>query len=257
MAASPVADDPVASDDSPTVWLWDRDPGTTTLVKVLIPADAVPAEDLPSLQRRYAAGDRVQFTYDHDHPDETGTVVQDQGIYVAIDGDRPGTAFTIGKVHMRPTNPASTATSTRSACPTGSPHKRPDIRTDAHTVSAYWDLGAPDDGQWRRRACLRVYHAPGYGYLAVLTTVDECRDAGLLQQPPDVLGTVIHVRPTTRRPSATGLRTTLTEALTILRALFDTAHADIVCYFTASPTNGTETAPVTTSITDHIPGARA
>ena len=82
-----------------TVWIWQRNRAAGEMEKVLVPAAGLLPEWVAPLQRRYRAGDRVLYSiHDKDgwHP---GTVVQDQGLYMAIDGDAPDKYATAPKTH--------------------------------------------------------------------------------------------------------------------------------------------------------------
>jgi hypothetical protein len=89
-------------DAGATVWLWQWNRDTREMEKVGVPADAVRPACVEPLQRRYASGDRVLYTIDDEHGWQPGTVVKDQGVYVAIDGDAPGRAATTPKTLIRP-----------------------------------------------------------------------------------------------------------------------------------------------------------
>jgi hypothetical protein len=82
------------------VWLWERKPLSADLGKVRIPASWIPDGWLPQLQHRYDAGDRVRFTYRD--KELTGTIVQDQGRNVTVDGDTPKSGFTLHKTDVHP-----------------------------------------------------------------------------------------------------------------------------------------------------------
>ncbi|UJW32529.1 hypothetical protein L3Q67_01700 [Saccharothrix sp. AJ9571] len=193
--------DPVTA--AARTWLWQRKPLSTDLEKVLIPLhEPLPVDLQISLQRRYHAGDRVHFTYDsgpHDASERTGTVVQDQGQWLAIDGD-PAGGYTIHKVHVHPEHPAATETSPGiDAAKLDLPHHRPGVYYDRHTATARWSVGAPHTSGWQRQARLRIAFQPDTGFVATLCSVEELFRDGVRHErllPPDSL--VVHHHRTTR-----------------------------------------------------------
>ncbi|MEV6871700.1 hypothetical protein [Amycolatopsis sp. NPDC051128] len=196
------------------VWLWQRQPDSTDLEKALILAHMVPAGWLPSLQHRYAEGDRVRFTYDG--KSLLGTVVQDQGMYLAIAGERPGSGFTIHKTDVRP-HDAEPAAPVDPVIDTAiDPHPDPVIRREGHTATAYWNLGRSTEDGWLPWARLHIAFQPDIGFVATLSSIEERDHAGEhreRQRPLDPV--VVHHQPT-RRPSHHAVRTCLRAAIDIV-----------------------------------------
>ncbi|WP_370964918.1 hypothetical protein [Amycolatopsis sp. cg9] len=207
-------------------WLWQRQPDSTDLEKALIPAHLIRAAWLPMLQHRYTEGDRVQFTYDGKA--RKGTVVQDQGMYLAINGERPGSGFTIHKTDVRPHD-------TEPAAPTDpvidtaiDPHPHPVVRREGHTATAYWNLGRPAVDGWLPWARLHIAFQTDIGFVATLSSVEELDQAGEhreRQRPLDPI--VVHHHPT-RRPSHHAVRTCLRDAIDIVMSAAR-QHQPVVC----------------------------
>ena len=209
--------DPAATPTTPElVWLWQRQPDSTDLEKVLIPAHLIPAGWLPMLQHRYVEGDRVGFAWDGVH--QPGTVVQDQGMYLAITGDRPGSGFTIHKTGVRPR-------ATEPAAPAGpvvdtaiDPNRDPAVRREGLNATAYWNLGRPAADGWMSWARLHIAFQPDIGFVATLSSVEQLDQAGEhreRQRPLDPV--VVHHHPT-RRPSHHAVRTCLHDAIAVVIA---------------------------------------
>jgi len=212
------------------VWLWERAPGSVELQKVRVPVAIVPPGWLEPLQRRYHHGDRVSFTW---HEEACiGTIVQDQGMYVAVDGDPDG-GYTLHKTYVSPLGlqhepepPAVAAT-----VPAGTPHDPPSIRTSDRTITARWNLGAPTAEHWQRQASLRVIHDGPHGFVATLSSVDEFDHGDFHHERPcGAVPIAIHYQ-LALRYSQKGLRDTFHAALREVRAAFDNGEPDIVDHF--------------------------
>ncbi|WP_410598037.1 hypothetical protein [Amycolatopsis sp. lyj-23] len=196
------------------VWLWQRQPNSTDLEKALIPAHLIPAGWLPMLQHRYTKGDRVRF--DYDGKILVGTVVQDQGMCLAIAGERPGSGFTIHKTDVRPHDGEPAAPADPVITSAINPHPDPAIRREGHTATAYWNLGRSADHGWLTRARLHIAFQPDIGFVATLSSVEERDQTGEhreRQRPLDPV--VVHHHPT-RRPSHHAVRTCLRAAIDIV-----------------------------------------
>jgi hypothetical protein len=202
-------------DTTPSLtWLWQRKPDSTELEKALIPAHLIPAGWLPMLQHRYAEGDRVRFTYDG--TSLLGTVVQDQGMYLAINGERPGSGFTIHKTDVGPHDAEPAAPADPVVDTAIDPHPDPAVRREGHTATAYWNLGRPTASGWQSRARLHIAFQAAIGFVATLSSVEERHQAGEhreRQRPLDPV--VVHHHPT-RRPSHHAVRTCLRDAIDIV-----------------------------------------
>jgi hypothetical protein len=206
-----------------TVWLWQRNWQTGELEKVGVPADSVRPELVEPLQRRYAPGDRVLYTIEDWYGWQPGTVVQDQGVYVAIDGDAPGRAATTPKTLVQPlTGQASTLGVPPSppAAPVAvaSPHGEPEVRTSDRCINARWDLGEPISAGARWQASLTVQYVAGSGYRAVMRTVLEQRTAEGISESWSASNpsAVVYEQPAPRY-SAKRLRETYHAALAAVR----------------------------------------
>lgn len=208
------------------VWLWQRQPDSTELEKVLIPARLIPVGWLPSLQHRYTEGDRVDFAWDGEP--QLGTVVQDQGMYLAINGERPGSGFTIHKTDVRPHDGEPSAPADPVIVTAIAPHAHPVIRREGRTATAYWNLGRPASDGWHPWARLHIAFQPDLGFVATLSSVDELHQASEhreRQRPLDPV--VVHHHPT-RRPSHHAVRTCLRDAIdTVIAAAGQ--HQPVVC----------------------------
>lgn len=206
--------DPAASGTQELVWLWQRQPDSTDLEKALIPAHLIPAGWLPMLQHRYTEGDRVDFAWDGMH--QPGTVVQDQGMCVAIAGERPGSGFTIHKTEVRPHDGEPVAPADPVIVSAITPHPGPVVRREGHTATAYWNLARPASHGWLPRARLRIAFQPDIGFTATLSSVEERDQAGEhreRQRPLDPV--VVHHHPA-RRPSHHAVRSCLRDAIGIV-----------------------------------------
>ncbi|WP_410626234.1 hypothetical protein [Amycolatopsis sp. cmx-8-4] len=198
-------------------WLWQRQPNSTDLEKALIPAHLIPTDWLPMLQHRYTAGDPVRFTYDDNA--QLGTVVQDQGMYLAIAGERPGSGFTIHKTDVRPHDAEPSAPAEPVIDTALTPHPDPTVHWERHTATAYWNLGQPSADGWQPRARLHIAFQPDIGFAATLSSVEELHQGGEYrerQRPLDQV--VIHHRPA-RRPSHHAVRECLRDAIDIVISL--------------------------------------
>ncbi|WP_372667946.1 hypothetical protein [Amycolatopsis kentuckyensis] len=210
-----VSSDPAATPGTPELlWLWQRQPDSTDLKKALVPAHRIPAGWLPSLQHHYAEGDRVDFAWDGQQ--QPGTVVRDQGMYLAIAGERPGSGFAIHKTDVRPhgAEPAAPADPVIDAAV--DPHPHPVVRREGHTATAYWNLGRPTADGWLPLARLHIAFQPDIGFVATLSSVEELDQAGEhreRQRPLDPV--VVHHHPT-RRPSHHAVRTCLRDAIAVV-----------------------------------------
>ncbi|MEV4049557.1 hypothetical protein AB0J55_00055 [Amycolatopsis sp. NPDC049688] len=206
--------DPAASGTQELVWLWQRQPDSTDLEKALIPAHLIPAGWLPMLQHRYTEGDRIDFTWDG--VQQPGTVVQDQGMCVAIAGERPGSGFTIYKTDVRPHDGEPAAPVDPVIVSAITPHPHPVIRGEGHTATAYWNLGRPTSHGWLPRARLHIAFQPDIGFTATLSSVEEHDQAGEhreRQRPLDPV--VVHHHPASR-PSHHAVRSCLRDAIGIV-----------------------------------------
>ncbi|MEV6644327.1 hypothetical protein [Amycolatopsis sp. NPDC051371] len=206
--------DPAATPSMPTlVWLWQRRPDSTDLEKALIPAHLIPDGWLPLLQHRYTAGDRVQF--DYDTVTQLGTVVQDQGMYLAIDGDKPGSGYTIHKTDVHPHNAEPTAPTEPVIATAIEPHAHPAVRREGHTATAYWNLGQPAAGGRQTRARLQISFHDGIGFVATLSSIDELHCGEHRERPRPLDSVVVHHHPT-RRPSHHAVRECLRDAIDVV-----------------------------------------
>ncbi len=204
-----------ASPSTPAlVWLWQRRQDSTDLEKVLIPAHLVPEDWLPMLQHRYTGGDRVRF--DYDGTTQQGTVVQDQGMYLAIDGERPGSGYTIHKTDIRPHSTEPTAPAEPAIATAIDPHRDPTIRREGHTATAYWDLGSPAANGWRPRARLHIAFQPEIGFVATLSSLEDIHQAGEHRERLRPLDSVVVHHHPTRRPSHHAVRECLRDAIDIV-----------------------------------------
>ncbi|MBE1493196.1 hypothetical protein H4696_000296 [Amycolatopsis lexingtonensis] len=208
---------PSTPDTTPTLtWLWQRKPDSTDLEKALIPTHLIPAGWLPSLQHRYAEGDRVDFAWDGKH--QPGTVVQDQGMYLAIIGERPGSGFTIHKTDVRPQDAEPAAPADPVIVSAIDPDPHPVVHRDGHTATVHWNLGRPSVDGWLPWARLHIAFQPDIGFVATLSSVEELDRAGRHRErlrPLDPV--VVHHHPT-RRPSHHAVRTCLRDAIDIVIA---------------------------------------
>jgi hypothetical protein len=229
---------PPASTAIDTVWVWQCN-DTGELEKCLIPATWVQPAWLPALQHRYAAGDRVLYRMHDDGPALPGTIVQDQGMYVAIDGDAPHTYATVHKTAVEPLaefdqqlDPDSTSVILP---PAVSPHTVPDLRRRSKELTARWTLG-PAGASWRRQASLRITYVAGRYFQAVLSNVDERDDQGLRQERAagGEAPLAVHHVPAPRF-SQQRLKDTYREALEVVRRHFDADDPDVVAYFRPGP----------------------
>jgi hypothetical protein len=206
---------PTASPSTPTVvWLWQRRPDSTELEKALIPAHLVPEGWLPMLQHRYADGDRVQF--DYDGKAQLGTVVQDQGMYLAIDGDKPGSGYTIHKTDVRPHDAAPTTPAAPVIVTAIDPRPDPAVRREGHTATAYWNLGQPTAGGWQARARLHIAFQTDIGFVATLSSVEELHHRGERRERPRPLDPIVVHHHPTRRRSHHAVRECLRDAIDVV-----------------------------------------
>lgn len=208
---------PTAAEPEAMTWLWQRQPLSVDLEKVLVPTSWIPAGWLPLLQHRYACGDRVRFFYDTADFDHHGTVVQDQGIYLAIDGDIPGSAYTIHKANICPETGEPAAPAGPDTTTAIDPHNRPAVWHKGYAAIAHWNLGPPHKSGWQPQARLSVTFQPGYGFVATLHSVVERLHTGLRQErqrPVDSV--VVHDHPAAR-PSQKALRACLSAAIDIVQ----------------------------------------
>jgi hypothetical protein len=227
-----------ASDAIDTVWVWQRD-GTGGLEKCLIPADLLPREWLPSLQHRYTAGDRVLYRMHEDEPALPGTIVQDQGLYVAIDGDKPHTYATVHKTEVEPLaeldqQPDQDPTPVLLP-PAVSPHTAPDLRRRGKERTARWTIG-PAGAGWQRQVSLHVTYVAGQYFQAVLSNIDE-HVAQDLRQDRAARGEAplaVHHVPAPRF-SQQRLKDTYLEALEVVRRHFAAEDPTVVIYFRPEP----------------------
>ncbi|MBE8524221.1 hypothetical protein ILP97_43240 [Amycolatopsis sp. H6(2020)] len=199
---------------STLTWLWQRKPDSTDLEKALFPAHLIPAGWLPMLQHRYTEGDHVRFTYDG--KPLLGTVAQDQGMYLAINGEPPGSGFTIHKTDVRPHDAEPAAPADPIIDTAIDPHPDPVVRREGHTATAYWNLGHPAADGWLPWARLHIAFQPEIGFVATLSSVEERHQVGERherQRPLDPV--VVHHHPT-RRPSHHAVRTCLRDAIDIV-----------------------------------------
>ena len=220
-----------------TVWIWQRD-DAGELEKCLIPSALLPPDWLPAVQHRYVPGDRVAYRMHEDEPALPGTIVQDQGLHVAIDGDKPGTYATVHKTSVEPLteidepdhDPAPVI-----LLPPVSPHAVPDLRTRDRELTARWTLG-PAGAPWQRQADLHISYVPGQYFQAVLCNVEERVDHGLRQEraargeAPLALHHVDAPRFSKQR-----LRDTYREALQVIRHHFDADREEVLTYFRPVP----------------------
>jgi hypothetical protein len=195
-------------------WLWQRKPDSTELEKALIPAHLIPPGWLPMLQHRYTEGDRIRFTYDG--KPLLGTVVQDQGMYLAINGERPGSAFTIHKTDVRPHDAEPSAPADPVVDTAIDPHPHPVVRREGHTATAYWNLGQPTVDGWQSRACLHIAFQPDIGFVATLSSVEKRHQAGEHGERQRSLDPVVVHHHPARRPSHHAVRTCLRDAIDIV-----------------------------------------
>ncbi|KAA9157964.1 hypothetical protein FPZ12_024075 [Amycolatopsis acidicola] len=142
-------------------WLWVRVPLSVELQRFRFPRSAFTDEEFAALQHRYRQGDCVQFAMP-DAPLRTGTAVQDQGLYLAIDGDIPRTAHTMPKTRVWPET-GSYVLVTDKTCDPARADREPDERA-LHP-------------QWRASWTLDGAHG-GYALMEV-THVEECFSATL------------------------------------------------------------------------------
>lgn len=227
---------PTAATSESMVWLWERVPDSLELQKVRVPAKAVPSDWLEPLQRRYHQGDRVRFTWTERDLSGTGTVVQDQGLYIALDGDQPGTAYTLHKTDVEPLDPDHAGDPATPSPPrlAVSPREAPDVRVQQHRITARWNLGEPIDGQWQPQASLRIDYGQGSGFTATLHSVDEFEHRGLHRErhrPNDPI--VVHHHPAPRF-SQKALHQSLRTALATVRDAFDRSEPAILAHFTTN-----------------------
>lgn len=231
--ASPAIDAAIA-----TVWVWQRD-STGELEKCLIPASWVRPEWLPSMQHRYTAGDRVLYRMHDDEPVLPGTIVQDQGMYVAIDGDAPHTYATVHKTAVEPLTELDQQPDPVPAPaippPAVSPHTDPDLRRRGKEHTARWTI-CPAGASWQRQASLHVTYVDGQCFQAVLSNVDERVEQGLRQERAagGEAPLVVHYVPAPRF-SQQRLKDTYREALEVVRRHFDADDPNVVTYFRPVP----------------------
>jgi hypothetical protein len=230
--------EPATGVDEPgeIVWLWDRNRTLEELELVAVPADRVPAEWIAPLQRRYAAGDRVLFrlSVDDERGMRPGTVVQDQGVYLAISGDTRGDDATAHKVLVEPLTrepeiPAAPAEPDR---PAASPDIDPELRTSPRCLTARWKLGEPVAPGTRWLATLTVdYTHDGY-FRAVLRTVLEQHSNHSVSESWAHSAPAAVLSQTAARYSAQRLREVYQEALHALRHHFHAGDTTVTGLFT-------------------------
>ncbi|MGW5747723.1 hypothetical protein [Amycolatopsis sp. NPDC003861] len=199
---------------SSLTWLWQRQPDSTDLEKALIPIHLIPAGWMPKLQHRYPEGDRVQFTYNG--KPQLGTVVQDQGMYLAIAGERPGSGFTIHKTDVRPHDAEPSAPTNPVIVTAIDPHPRPVVRREGHTATAYWNLGRQAVDGWLSWARLHIAFHATLGFVATLSSVEERDQAGEHRERRRPLDPVVVHHTPARRPSHHAVRTCLRDAIDIV-----------------------------------------
>jgi hypothetical protein len=224
-------------DAGATVWLWQWNRDTGELEKVGVPADTVPPEWVEPLQRRYGPGDRVLYTIDDEHGWQPGTVVMDQGVYVAIDGDAPGRYATTPKMLIRPLGEEPSTPSGPPAPPTtvggASPHGEPEMRTSDRCINARWPLGGPVAAGAQWQASLTVQYFAGGGYRAVVRTVLEQRTAeGIAENWSYSNPSAVVYEQSAPRYSAKRLREAYHAALDALRNHFAAGDPVITGFFT-------------------------
>ncbi|WP_158889036.1 hypothetical protein [Amycolatopsis anabasis] len=232
--------DSSAAPAEPPVWLWQRQPNSVELEKLLVPASIVPDGWLPLLQHRYLPGDRVCFTYDEHHFDHHGVIVQDQGLYVAIDGDIRDTGYTIHKTDVRPEVGEPTTPDPPAAATVVSPHRDPVLRIEDYTITACWNLGTPRDTGWQPQARLRIAFQSESGFTATLYSVDELDHCGLRRErhrPVDSV--VVHHHPAARR-SKKAVRDCLRAALDIVRDAVDRGEPVVRAHFVPDATSSAQ-----------------
>jgi hypothetical protein len=180
----------------------------------------------------------VLYTIDDEHGWQPGTVVQDQGLYVAIDGDAPGRYATTPKMLIQPLGEEPSTPSRPPAPPAttvggASPHGEPEVRTSDRCINARWPLGGPVAAGTQWQASLTVHYVSGSGYRAVVRTVLEQRTAQGVSEnwsysnPP----AVVYEQPASRY-SAKRLREAYHAALEALRKYFAAGDAVITGFFT-------------------------
>lgn len=227
-----------------TVWVWQRNRDTSELEQVGLPADTIPPDWVEPLQRRYARGDRVLYTINDEHGWQTGTVVQDQGIYVAIDGDAPGRYATTHKTLIQPLTeepaiPSGPSSPPATTVTVASPHDEPEVRTSPRCINARWNIGDPTAAGAQWQASLTVHYFPSSGYRAVVRTVLEQRTAeGISENWSHSDPTAVVYEQPGPRYSAKRLRDAYNAALAALRNHFAADDPVITGFFTvpaASP----------------------
>jgi hypothetical protein len=222
------------TESTPMVWLWERAPDSVELQKVRVPAAIIPSGWLEPLQRRYHAGDRVIFTW-HDEA-KTGTIVQDQGMYVAIDGDAPDDGYTFHKTDVLPLGlqHEPELPDPVEAVPAGTPHDPPSIRTSDRTITARWNLGKPTEG-WQPQAGLQVTYHDQSGFVAILHSVDEFDHDGFHhERRRGATPIAVHYQ-LARRFSQRALRETYHAAVREVRTAFDDCDPTIATHFVLLP----------------------
>lgn len=223
------------ADEAATTWLWQRDPDSGELEKCLIPARIVPQGWLEPMQRRYEPGDRVLYRMHDDEPALPGTIAQDQGMYVAIDGDRPGSAATVHKTDVEPVDgrePQHVAEAAPDPVTiTVSPDAVPELCRGDRDVTARWSLGPAADG-WERQATLHVDHVADECFRARLRVVEARQDGGHREQRPagDEVALEVHHLPSPRF-SKKRLTETYQQALAVVRRYVAAGDPVVVAYF--------------------------
>ncbi|GAA3586774.1 hypothetical protein GCM10022222_84360 [Amycolatopsis ultiminotia] len=221
------------TDANPLVWIWQRRPLSTALEKFLIPADSLPTGTLPLLQHRYVPGDRVVFTPPSKPISHYGTVVQDQGLYLAINGQKPSDSYTISKLNARPDGvPLSVTPPVPDVV--GNPNAQPTIVHNRHTATAHWNVGTPDTNGSQAQARLHVSFWHRHGFLARLSSVTELRHRNpRRERRRPTTPVVVHLHPATR-PSQHATRECLHAAITIIRDAVSNGESAVSLHFTTS-----------------------
>lgn len=137
----------------------------------------------------------------------------------AIDGERPGSGFTIHKTDVRPRNAELSAPATPAIATALDPHPEPAIRREGHTATAYWDLGTPAANGWQPRARLHIAYQDEIGFVATLCSVEELHHHGEHRERHRPLDPVVVHHHPTRRRSHHAVRECLRDAIDIVIAV--------------------------------------
>lgn len=224
-----------------TVWLWQRNATTGDLEQVAAPADLFDPSWIKPLQRRYAPGDRVSYTIGDEHGWQTGTVVQDQGMYAAIDGDVPGRYATAHKTQVRPLGEQPDEPAPPTARPMATPHGKPQERTSYRCINARWRIGEPVGVGAEWQASLTVRYSSTGGYYAALQTVLEQRTTEGISENWSYSNpaAVVYEQPAPRY-SALRLREAYAAGLKALRDHFDAGDPVVTGFYTVPDTKPKE-----------------